>query len=60
MKNRQSEAIRGLHDVIKQGQGAAADIAARTRLTARDTAPYTLSPQAEALLTEAVPQTTSP
>ena len=60
MQDRQAEAINGLLTVIAAGQAIALNIASRTRLTAQDAAPYSLSPLAHALLNETAPKTTRP
>lgn len=57
MTERQAEALRGLCDVVRQGQRLAAYRAARARRAAFDTVPYTLSPLAETLLSVAATET---
>jgi len=60
MRERQADALRRLRDTVAYGCDLAAACAIRARLAVREPVSYSLSPQAEALLGAAVPETASP
>jgi len=60
MQERQAQALRGLGDTVVYARELAAAYAIQARLAEREPIPYSLSPLAEALFTQAAAGAASP